>query len=158
MPSLTISLIVVSVVVSTLLGIIANIVATMLQPHLDQRLRLVIGLFVGLLGALILLTVILSWPNNQRSSETASPIYQVHVESKTNGRSIERAAITIEVGTQAPLHDLTDTSGLARIALTDDLAGKPRRLSIDAPDYRRFVQQIDLNPQTVPLIIQLEPQ
>ena len=68
--------------------------------------------------------------------------YQVRVQSKDIGEYIPNAKVTIEVSGQAPLDDITDSNGLARISISSSRAGKPGRLIVEAAGYKRYVQNI----------------
>jgi hypothetical protein len=83
--------------------------------------------------------------------------YQVHVQSKETGENIPKAEITIEVAGIAPLDVLTDSRGGARVFIDARYAGKPGRLTIEAKGYQGYNQNIDLNPESLPDVIQLEP-
>jgi hypothetical protein len=82
--------------------------------------------------------------------------YQVRVQAKDTGRYIPDAKVTIEVSGQAPLDDITDSNGLARISISSSRAGKPGRLIVEAAGYKRYMQNIDLTMGTLPDVVLLE--
>lgn len=73
----------------------------------------IIVALVGLIGVIIPLVV-----NNKVS--TFQPFtYTVRVQKEGTNQNISNAKVTIEVAGQAPLDEITDSNGFARIFITD---------------------------------------
>jgi hypothetical protein len=83
--------------------------------------------------------------------------YQVRVQAKDTGEYVQGAKVTIEVGGKAPLDDITDSSGLARIFVPSSHVDHPGVLRVEATGYERYKQHIDLTKDTLPDIVRLEP-
>lgn len=104
---------------------------------------------IGLIGVIIPLLVNNKAPNSQ------SFTYSVRVQKEGTGQNIPNAKVTIEVAGQAPLDEITDTNGYARISIDAVYVSKPGRLLVEADGYQRYRQEIDLAegnlPDTIPL-------
>jgi hypothetical protein len=81
--------------------------------------------------------------------------YPVRVQTST-GIDIPNANVTIDVAQKAPLNDVTDSTGYARIFIDSSYIGKPGKLIVDVDGYERFIQNIDLIDGTLPDVIQLK--
>jgi hypothetical protein len=97
-------------------------------------------------------------PTNQPQPTSPSSFeYQVRVQAKDTGADLAGAQVRIEVGTQqAPLNEITDANGTARIFMDSSREGQPARLIVETPGFRKYVQNIDLIKGKLPTIIQLE--
>lgn len=82
--------------------------------------------------------------------------YPIRVQSKETGENIANARITIEVAGKAPLDEVTDTNGYARIFIDIGYTGQPSKLIVQSTGYKKYVQSIDLNRDILPDVIQLE--
>jgi hypothetical protein len=82
--------------------------------------------------------------------------YSIHVQAKETGEHIPNAKFIIEVAGQAPLDEITDINGFARVFIDADRAGQPARLIVQATGYKKYTQSIDLLKDTLPDVIQLE--
>ena len=82
--------------------------------------------------------------------------YPVRVQAKDTGDYVVRARVVIEVVGEAPVDDTTDTRGLARIRIPSSRAGQPGRLVVEASGYKRYEQHINLAPNALPHVVQLE--
>jgi hypothetical protein len=80
----------------------------------------------------------------------------VRVQAGDTGYTIQEALVTIEVEGQAPLDGITDSNGVARIFISSPHAGQPGFLIIEAKEYKRYTQNIDLIVDTLPDVILLE--
>ncbi len=58
---------------------------------------------------------------------------------------------------QAPLTEVTDANGTARIFIDPSREDQPARLIVEAQGYKKYLQNIDLMKGVLPTIIQLEP-
>src|SRR5215217_5103383 len=79
------------------------------------------------------------------SQSTPVPLsfsYQVRVQDKSTGEGIERARVTINVAGQAPIDELTDSNGLARIFISSSHANKPGQLQVEANGFKVYTQNI----------------
>ena len=83
--------------------------------------------------------------------------YPVRVQEQGTGQNIPNAKVIIEVVGQAPLDEITDTDGFARIFIDASYVGKPGRLLVEANGYKPCRQEIDLREGILPDTIQLEP-
>jgi len=83
--------------------------------------------------------------------------YSVHVQAKDTGTDISNARVTIEVIGQAPLDEITDSNGFARVSIDKNRSGQPGKLIIQADKYLKYTQNIDLLEDILPDIIQLDP-
>jgi hypothetical protein len=82
--------------------------------------------------------------------------YQVRVQAKDTGAALPSAQVSIEVGSQAPLNDVTDVDGTARIFIDSSREGQPARLIVETPGYKKYIKNIDLRKDILPTVIQLE--
>ena len=116
--------------------------------------------FQGVVAVLALVVAIGTWfwpdirPLLFPSSHSFA--YQVRVQTKDTGEYVQGAEVAIEVGGQAPLDDVTDSSGLARILIPSSHANRPGTLIVEATGYKRRVQHIALTPDALPDVVQLE--
>ncbi len=114
---------------------------------------------VGTLGV----PLIEKWTGNPTSQPTTevnpdgSFYYGVRVYVKDKDQVIQGAKVTIEVGGQAPIDDFTDSNGYTRILILTSHVGQPGRLIVEETGYQRWEQNIDLKPDLLPDIIELEP-
>jgi hypothetical protein len=83
--------------------------------------------------------------------------YLVRVQVRGTGDYVEGAGVTIEIGGEAPLDNITDTQGLARIRIPSSHAGQPGKLIVEASGYKRYEQNISLVRGALPDVVQLEP-
>ena len=118
---------------------------------------------IGALGAIIaaVLAVVLT---NGGSTPTPAPIstqdpfpYQVRVQAQDTGEYVPDAKVTIEVEKRAPLIRLTDSNGFARFSFDSSYAGKPGLLIVEATNYQKHTQNIDLDVDSLPSVVLLEP-
>jgi hypothetical protein len=82
--------------------------------------------------------------------------YSVKVQAKETGEDIPNVRVIIEVIGQAPLDEVTDSNGFARVFIDANRAGQPGRLIVQATGYKKYTQNIDLLEDMLPEIIQLE--
>ena len=118
----------------------------------------VIVALIGLVGALIG-----PLPTWLRKSTIPTPsdsgfYYGVHVRAKDQDTEISRAHVTIEtVGGLAPIDGFTDSTGYTRLRIPASHIGQPGRLIVEKSGYNRWEQNIDLTPDSLPDVIELEP-
>lgn len=137
------------IILILLLAIIALVAGVWIQnqPSLSR------GQVIAIIGALSLLTAL-----TMVAFPTESPYYAVHVQDKDTGLDVPNAQITIYLGGgEAPLTDITDIHGYARIAIDDSYAGQPATLVVDATGYNRSTQAVTLVTDNLPLTVPLEP-
>ena len=104
-----------------------------------------------------LLTACSSSGSNEPSESASASSFSYPVRVQTiKGKEIPNADVTIDVAQKAPLNDVTDSTGYARIFIDSSYIGKPGKLIVNADGYERDVQNIDLVDGTLPDIIQLE--
>jgi len=97
----------------------------------------IVGALIGLIGVIIPLVI-----NNEAS--TSQPFtYAVRVQKEGTNQNVSNAKVTIEVAGQAPLDEITDSNGFARIVINASYAGKPGRLLVEANGYESYRQEID---------------
>jgi len=83
--------------------------------------------------------------------------YQVRVEVKDTTEPISNAEVTLEVGGKAPLRDITDSNGFARIFVDTAYTGQPGKLIVKATGYSSHTEHIDLRKDVLPTVVRLEP-
>jgi hypothetical protein len=105
---------------------------------------------IGLIGVLIPLINGGSAPPTDKSFE-----YSVRIEEKATGKPIANAEVTIEVINQAPMREVTDSNGVARVFVDTERAGQPGRLIVQASGYDRYIENIDLEPDKLSTVILL---
>jgi hypothetical protein len=82
--------------------------------------------------------------------------YLLRVQTKDTGEPISNARVTIEVAGQAPIDEITDSNGIARIFVNANYAGQPGRLIVEVVGYKLYRQEIDIREASLPDTIQLE--
>ncbi len=82
--------------------------------------------------------------------------YQVRVQVQDTGDYVPNARVTIEVGGKAPLDDITDVNGIARIFVSTSHAGQPATLIVETDGCEKYRQHIDLIEGTLPDVVFLE--
>lgn len=118
--------------------------------------------WVPIIVAIIGLAGILISRQANTANETPTPQpsttfdYLVRVQTKDTGEPISNARVTIEVVGQAPIDELTDSNGIARIFVDANYAGQPGRLIVEAVGYKLYRQEIDIREASLPDTIQLE--
>jgi len=110
----------------------------------------VIVALIGLAGAII--PIVLTRCDGDGDFE-----YLVRVQARDTGDYVGGARVTVEIGGKAPLDDITDTQGLARIRIPSSYAKQPGKLVVEASGYRRYEQNINLVTDALPDVVQLEP-
>jgi hypothetical protein len=83
--------------------------------------------------------------------------YLVRVQAGDTGDYVAGARVTVEIGGKAPLDDIADTQGVARIRIPSSYAEQPGKLIVEASGYRRYEQNINLVTDALPDVVQLEP-
>jgi hypothetical protein len=120
-----------------------------------------VPIIVALIGLAGVIAVAIIERGGISSSDVVTPTvvdfsYQVRVQSKDTGEEIMGAEVTIEVGGKAPLDDVTDSNGLARIFVSSSYIGEPGFLIVEAEGYQKHTQNIDLIKDTLPDVVQIE--
>jgi hypothetical protein len=82
--------------------------------------------------------------------------YLVRVQAKDTSEPIPNAEVTIEVIGKAPLDDITDVKGVARIRINSSYAGEPGELIVIATGYVTHRQHINLTKDALPDKVRLE--
>ena len=82
--------------------------------------------------------------------------YSVKVLAKEIELPIPNAKVTIEIISQAPLGELTDSDGIARFFIDTGQVGQPARLIVQATGFRLHKQNIDLRQGVLPVVVQIE--
>lgn len=115
----------------------------------------IIVAIIGLVGILIS-----TLANTVDKTSTPQPSttfdYLVRVQTKDTGEPISNARVTIEVAGQAPIDEVTDSNGIARVFVNANYAGQPGRLIVEAGEYKLYRQEIDIREASLPDTIQLE--
>lgn len=106
---------------------------------------------------LLLLILSFAFTGCATSKTPASFQYGVKVQAKDTEKFISDAKVIIDVAGKAPLSEVSDSNGFTRIFIDVDRAGQPAKLIIEADKYKKHTQNIDLNPNSLPTIVQLEP-
>jgi hypothetical protein len=88
----------------------------------------------------------------------ASFTYPVRVQDGAAKKNIAGANVTIEVGGQPPVDDLTDSNGYAQLPLAANYVGKAAKLRVEVSGYEPFLQNIQLVEGLLPDTIVLSPQ
>lgn len=119
----------------------------------------IIVALIGLVGVIIPLIMNSA---DEKTSPSPSPQqeaifeYPVRVQAKGTDEDIPNAKVIIEVIGKAPLDEFTDTNGFTRIFIDADHTGQPAKLIVEATGYKRYIQNIDLDKDALPDIVQLE--
>jgi hypothetical protein len=121
-------------------------------------------ILVAIIGAIAV--IIAGWFGaNKLTSSNTTPLppqtgfdYQVRVRDQNTSDTLATVKITIETVDQAPLDEYTDSNGFARIRLSERYAGKPGRLSVEAPGYTTVIKNINLNQGELPDTVLLQPE
>ncbi len=93
------------------------------------------------------------------SVETTSFDYAVTVRDSNTGNPISGAHVLIETGGGlAPKNGYTDSNGYVRITIDAKLVNTKGRLSIEATNYQRFFQEINLTLGELPDEVRLAPE
>ncbi|MCP4368150.1 MAG: hypothetical protein GY797_08615 [Deltaproteobacteria bacterium] len=100
---------------------------------------------IGLIGIIIPLNI-----NNEAPKPQQPFTYSVRVQTEGTGKNMKNVKVTIEVSGQAPLDEITDTNGFARIFINASYIGKPGRLLVEASGYESYRQEIDLSEGNLP--------
>ena len=106
------------------------------------------------LGVIVIPLIFKQDKSNQESSSSFQ--YSVRVQAKDTGVDILNARVTIEVIGQAPLDEITDSNGLARIFVDNNRSGQPGKLIVQVDKYSKYTQNIDLLEDILPDVIQLD--
>jgi hypothetical protein len=122
-----------------------------IPPNRPTKLQIILGIVI-----LIVSVLLAAWPSLQPTS-TDSFTYLVRVQEENTSRGLPSAKVTIEAANQAPLDEITDTNGFARIFIDSIYAGKAGRLLIEANGYELFRQEIDLRKDLLPDTVKLKP-
>ena len=118
-----------------------------------------IPIIVALIGALATITAVVL----RNCDTTTMPptdtnfAYQVRVQVRDTDEAIPNAEVTIMVSGKAPLDDITDSNGLARIFIDSFYVGQPGELIVEARGYETHRQHIDLKKDALPDIVVLVP-
>jgi hypothetical protein len=75
---------------------------------------------------------------------------------KGTDEDIPNAKVMLEVIDQAPMDTVTDSNGYARLFVDNDRTGKPGKLIVQATGYKKYIQNIDLNPMRLPGTVHLK--
>ncbi|MBN1935851.1 MAG: hypothetical protein JW934_14370 [Anaerolineae bacterium] len=129
-----------------------------------QQVALISAIIVALIALIGTLGVPLieKWLANPTAQPTVevnpdgSFYYGVRVRIKDKDEAIQGAKVIIEVGGKAPIDDYTDSNGYTRILIPASHAGQPGRLIVEETGYQRWEQNIDLKPDLLPDVIELE--
>lgn len=118
-----------------------------------------VPIIVALIGAAATITaVILRDCSTATAPSTGADFaYLVRVQARDTGEAIASAEVTIEVGGKAPLDDITDAHGLARIFIDSSYTGQPGVLIVRATGYETYRQHIDLRKDALPDVVMLDP-
>lgn len=132
-------------------GLSSSLPVTQMNAHrLEKYWIPIIVAIIGLAG--VVFTAIYT-----NASKTPSVFdYQVRVIEESSGTPISGAKVTIEVGGQAPMNEFADSEGVARLFVDRLRAGKPGRIIVEMRDYSTYTENIDLVPEALPDIVQLE--
>ena len=107
---------------------------------------------IGVAGAIVVALL-----NNADETNPGTFAYQVQVQAKDTDEPIPNAEVTIQVSEVAPLHEITDTHGVARVLVDDSQAGQPGRLIVRVTGYTTHVESINVRKNVPPTVVRLEP-
>ena len=128
-----------------------------IQPwYGSRRWGPVLAALIGLLGIVIPLAVTRC---DEQPPSTPEPafVYQVRVRAKDTDAAIDQATVTLELpGGKAPLHTVTDSTGLARLLVPSEYVKKPAVLIVESTDCNTYFKNLDLTEDALPAIILLE--
>ena len=92
--------------------------------------------------------------NNTQSQNSFT--YSANVIEYETGEPIAEARVTIEVTGQAPIHRETDSNGFVRFTIDTKRSGQPGRLIVEARNFLRYTEYIDMTADKLPGVIRLE--
>jgi len=97
-------------------------------------------------------------PDATSTAPSQLPIfaYPIRVQAKSSGLNISRAKVTIEVGGQPPIDDVTDNNGYGELLLPANYVDKSGKLRVEADGYQPFLQTVQLTKGLLPDVIQLD--
>jgi len=118
-----------------------------------------VPIIVAIIGLIGIIIPLLTNGDNQSSPPASQTFdYPVRVQEKDSEGTIPNARVILEVASKAPLDEITDSNGFARIRIESSYVGKPGKIIVEATGYKKYTQNIDLNKDTLPDIIRLERQ
>lgn len=82
--------------------------------------------------------------------------YLVRVVERTTGACVQGAKVIIEVPQGVPLDEITDVHGIAVIAVDSSYAQRRGKLIVETSGYKKYEQSINLVPDALPDVVQLE--
>ncbi len=129
-----------------------------LKPELVHPVYIILVFTFGLFGCAGAAAPTPASQTNPTATPQQSFSYQVHVTAKDTGKDLRGVVVKIEVAEKAPLDDVTDINGIARILIPVTHIDQPGVLIVQPPGYRKHRQHIDLTPDVLPDTIQLEPE
>jgi hypothetical protein len=100
-------------------------------------------------------------PNISASSDLNSSQlfqYSITVQDRRTGDAIFNARVTMDLLGYAPVNLFTDSNGFARIFIEETQTGRPGSLTVQKGEYKKYVQNIDLNTNIPSHVVQLEPE
>jgi hypothetical protein len=77
------------------------------------------------------------------------------VKDKNTGHNIPNANVTLEVPGQLPLDGISDVNGIVSILVSANYAEEPGRILVESQGYDSYRQEITLEENRLPKIIQL---
>ncbi|MCA0350882.1 MAG: hypothetical protein LCH85_02695 [Chloroflexi bacterium] len=89
--------------------------------------------------------------------EGQKPNYQVEVTDSLTNKPIIQAKVTIILPNHSPLEEYTGNNGFAIITIKDEYINQLGRLSIEKTGYASYANQININVESLPKQIKLEP-
>ena len=132
------------------------------QTTMNLRKRVaIIGVLIAL-TAVIAVTLPIPWPTNAKvdppSPTPATIYYTVQVIVQDTGEDIPYAQVRLDIGEgKAPLFDVTDSNGLARIPLDARDENRPAVLIVEASGYKKSRKEIHLTNNDSAQVVPLEP-
>lgn len=109
-------------------------------------------------AALTALMLLFSGALSSCPLSTSQLQYTVHVQDRITGSDVSRATVTVFIaGGAAPVSDITEDRGFARIPIDNSYKGQPATLVVEATGYKRCTRDINLTKDNLPEAVLLEP-
>lgn len=87
-------------------------------------------------------------------------VIKLEIQDKTSGKNIENAIVSLQIGTEPTVINISGSDGIVRFFVDSEQMGLPVKLSVEVKGYEIYKQEIDIKEQslTIPLSpIEIKP-
>lgn len=84
-------------------------------------------------------------------------LVQVRVTDEASGSAIAGAAVSLELGGQAPYRTVTDSEGVGLLEVSANHNARPGLITVGAKGFKTSNINITIHADTLPLTVQLQP-